>query len=414
MSITSKQMPDTRRVFSISEVFDATMSELENDVFSTDVWMSKYALKNTEGELVELAPSMMHERVARELSRIESKYPNPLSYGEIHEKLSDWKIIPQGSPLSAIGNPYQMQSLSNCFVIPLCDSYASIMRADQELAQIMKRRGGVGLDVSALRPRGCPTANAAKTSAGIMPFLDRFSRTCREVGQNGRRGALMLTISVAHPQVEDFIDAKNDRDKTAITGANMSVKITDEFMHAVSDDVDFTLRWPVASSPADARVTRVVKARDVWNKIVRAAHASGEPGILMWDNIIRNSPADMYASVGFETISTNPCVAGDTVVETTAGPRTVSELSDLDAVFNVQTYDETTQSVKIAPATAFKTRDRAKLFCLKLKNGRRVKLTAEHLVRTDSGWKRADQLTNTDKVLSFESVRLLAKDMQDD
>lgn len=267
---------------------------------------AKYALPDGKGGFLEATPTDMHRRLSGEFARIEAKYPNPMSEEEIFEYFSKWEIVPQGSPLSGVGNMRQVQSLSNCFVIESAsDSYGGIIHTDQEQVQIMKRRGGVGHDISNIRPKGMPTANAARTTDGIAVFMERFSNSCREVAQGGRRGALMLSIHCNHPELETFIDIK--RDKKKVTGANISIRFTDEFMLAAERDEKFTLRWPVDVEPAEAQFTKVVNAREVWEKFVDAAWSSAEPGALFWDTITKNSPADCYSDVGYKTISTNPC-----------------------------------------------------------------------------------------------------------
>ena len=286
------------------QTYQASLKYFGGDELAASVFTDKYALQNSVGEFCELTPTDTHHRLAKEFARIEVKYANPLPEEEIFAYLNDWAIIPQGSPLSGVGNPYQVQSLSNCFVIEAAqDSYGGIFRADQEQAQIMKRRGGVGHDVSNIRPKGLATSNAARTTDGIAIFMDRFSNTTREVAQNGRRGALMLTISSRHPEVETFIDIK--RDKKRCTGANLSIRVDDEFMRAVKNKGKYQLRWPVDS--ACPVVEKMVDAEDLWDKMMQAAWESAEPGILFWDTILTNSPADCYASVGYKTVSTNPC-----------------------------------------------------------------------------------------------------------
>jgi len=297
---------------SYSRVLEESTQYFNGDELAAKVFVDKYALQDQgTGEYLELTPADMHRRLAQEFARVENKYPNPLSAKDIFSYLDHFKyIIPQGSPMSAIGNPFQMQSLSNCFVIQgvhseKFDSYGGIMLADQELAQIMKRRGGVGLDISGIRPKGVTTQNSAKTTDGIAVFMERFSNTCREVAQNGRRGAEMQTISVNHPEIETFINIKRDLKK--VTGANISIKITDEFMRAVKSNSEYTLRWPVNVSPDKAKFTKVVKAKDIWNQIIVSAWTSAEPGILFWDTVQRNTPSDLYHAFGHESISTNPC-----------------------------------------------------------------------------------------------------------
>lgn len=288
------------------EALNASSVYFNGDELASSVFVDKYALRNAAGEFLELHPSHMHRRLAKEFARIEAKYPNPMSEDEIFGYFDRWEIVPQGSPMSAIGNPYKIQSLSNCFVIESPeDSYGGIMFTDQEQAQIMKRRGGVGFDISTLRPRGMNTANAAGTTDGVGIFMERFSNTCREVAQGGRRGALMLTISIKSLDIETFINIKRDLKK--VTGANVSIKLTDDFMKAVKDDTDFTLQWPVDVPVEEALSTRVVKAKDIWNQIVDAAWTSAEPGLLFWDTVKTLTPTEAYASKGYASTSVNPC-----------------------------------------------------------------------------------------------------------
>lgn len=291
-------------MYTHEQALAATSKYFSGDTLAADVFVTKYAIPaDTDGHVLELTPDDMHRRLAREFARIEQRYKQPMSEDRIYELLHGFeRVIPQGSPMAAIGNYKQIQSLSNCFVVdPPQDSYGGIFRADEEIAQVMKRRGGVGLDVSPIRPRGMPTRNAARTTDGIAVFMERFSNTCREVAQDGRRGALMLTCSVHHPDVMTFIKVKRDLRK--VTGANVSLRISDEFMRAVVADVEYEQRWPVDSlTPA---VRKMVRARDVWDEIVSAAHACAEPGVLFWDTILRNTPADAYDE--FRSSSTNPC-----------------------------------------------------------------------------------------------------------
>jgi len=391
------------KTYTYQQVYDASMKYFDGDELSTHVFISKYALRDQNDQILELTPEDMHYRLASEFARIEKKYVNYVSEQVIFNLFDRFKyIIPQGSPMSGIGNLYKIQSISNCFSIESPhDSYGGILHTDQEQAQIMKRRGGVGFDISTIRPKGMHTANAAGTTDGIAVFMERFSGTCREVAQGGRRGALILTISVKHPQIETFIDIKRDLKK--VTGANLSIRVTDEFMRAVESDSEFTLQWPIDATLMNAQVTNVVKARDIWNKMMNAAWMCAEPGILFWDTITRESSADIFADKGFKSVSVNPCVTGETLVETNAGMKTVKELSVANAVFKVKSFDEKQQCVVESNAIAFKTKDNAKILKLKLKNGKFVRLTAEHLVYTDSGWKRADKLLKTDKILSLKN-----------
>ncbi len=296
-----------QKTYSFSEAYDATLEYFQGDELAAKVWTSKYALKDSDSTLFEKTPKDMHHRIASELHRIEQKYPNPLSYEKIYELIDHFRyIIPQGSPMTGIGNEKQIASLSNCFVIGLdgsTDSYGAIFKIDEEQVQLMKRRGGVGHDLSHIRPAGSPVKNSALTSTGLVPFMNRFSNSTREVAQDGRRGALMLSVSIKHPDSEAFIDAKMEEGK--VTGANVSVRITDDFMDAVVKDEDYTLQFPIdADKPL---YTKTVRARDLWNKIIHNAWKSAEPGVLFWDTIIRESIPDCYADLGFRTISTNPC-----------------------------------------------------------------------------------------------------------
>jgi len=262
-----------------------------------DIWINKYALKDSDDNIYELTPNDMHNRIASELSRIENKYPNPLSKDKIFNLIKDFKyIIPQGSPMSGIGNDMQVVSLSNCFVVGNdSDSYGGIMETDQEQVQLMKRRGGVGHDLSHIRPKGSPVKNSALTSTGVVPFMERFSNSTREVAQDGRRGALMLSISIEHPDAEDFIDAKMEKGK--VTGANVSVRINDEFMKCVIDEKPYLQKYPIGSD--NPKYTKEVDAVKLWEKIVHNAWKSAEPGILFWDTVQRESLPDMYPEHGF-------------------------------------------------------------------------------------------------------------------
>ena len=288
------------------EAYAASLDYFKGDELAASVFVSKYALRDVDGNLLEETPSDMHARLASEFARIEKKYVNGMPFTEILQHLTSWEIVPQGSPMSAMGNPYKMQSLSNCFVIDAPqDSYGGILYADQEQAQIMKRRGGVGFDISTIRPKGEKTANAAGTTDGIGIFMERFSNTCREVAQGGRRGALMLTISVKHPEIETFINIKRDLKK--VTGANISIRISDDFMQAVKDDTEYTLQWPVDVPVSQAKITKVVKAKAVWDQIVDSAWTSAEPGLLFWDTVTKWTPTEAYAHKGYANVSTNPC-----------------------------------------------------------------------------------------------------------
>lgn len=295
------------KVYKYDEVYEASLKYFKGDELAARVWSSKYALKDSDGNIYELTPDDMHHRIAGEIARIEQKYPNPMSEEEIYGLLKDFKyIVPQGSPMAGIGNNYQVGSLSNCFVIGLDghpDSYGGIIRIDEEQVQLMKRRGGVGHDLSHIRPKGSPVKNSALTSTGLVPFMERYSNSTREVAQDGRRGALMMTVSIAHPDAEDFIDAKMTEGK--VTGANVSVKINDAFMQSVVDGTPYRQQFPV--NAADPEVVKEIDASKLWNKIVHNAWKSAEPGVLFWDTIQRESVPDCYSDLGFETVSTNPC-----------------------------------------------------------------------------------------------------------
>ena len=295
------------RTYSNSEVVRAATEYFKGDSLAANVWVNKYALKNSKGELFELTPDDMHHRLAREIARIEVKYSNPLEEEEIFQLLKNFRyIVPQGGPMAGIGNEFQISSLSNCFVIGNkgdSDSYGGIMKIDQEQVQLMKRRGGVGHDLSHIRPTGSPVKNSALTSTGIVPFMERYSNSTREVAQDGRRGALMLTISIKHPDSERFIDAKLEQGK--VTGANVSVKIDDEFMRAVKDKHPYVQQFPVQSE--NPQVKKEIDAGQLWNKIIHNAWKSAEPGVLFWDTVQREAVPDCYADQGFTTVSTNPC-----------------------------------------------------------------------------------------------------------
>jgi len=295
--------------YTYEEVYQESLNYFRQDELAAGVFVGKYALKDLDGNYFELTPSDMHRRLAKEFARIEEKYPNPMSQDEIYNLFEDFKyIVPQGSPMSGIGNDYQIQSISNCFVIESPhDSYAGILHADQQQVQIMKRRGGVGFDISNIRPRGLTCENAARTTDGIELFMDRFSNSCREVAQGGRRGALMLSISVHHPQIMDFIKIKQDLSR--VTGANISVRVTDDFMNSVKNDDLYTVQWPVNIDikKEKPQISHLKNAREVWNALIEGAHSSAEPGILFWDTAIRMTPSDIYTDEGFGSTSTNPC-----------------------------------------------------------------------------------------------------------
>lgn len=290
---------------SFPEALEESLKYFGGDSLAANVFVTKYALTDREGDIHEPSPDDMHHRMAKEFARIEGQYPNPMSEEEIYTLFKGFKyVIPQGSPMSGIGNPHQIQSLSNCFVIESpYDSYGGILKVDQELVQIAKRRGGVGFDLSTIRPKGESTGNCARTTDGIEVFMDRFSNSCREVAQGGRRGALMLTISVHHPQIRDFIKIK--RELTRVTGANISVRLSDEFLDAVSNNSNFELRFPVDTD--DPKISEMINAQELWSEIIESAHACAEPGLLFWDTAKKMTPSDIYSDEGFGSTSTNPC-----------------------------------------------------------------------------------------------------------
>lgn len=294
--------------YTYDEAYEASVRYFDGDELAARVWVTKYALKDSFGNLFEKTPDDMHRRLAREIARIESNYPNPMSEDEVFDLMKDFRyIVPQGSPMTGIGNHLQVGSLSNCFVIGLDggpDSYGGIMKIDEEQVQLMKRRGGVGHDLSHIRPKGTPVKNSALTSTGLVPFMERYSNSTREVAQDGRRGALMMTVSIKHPDSEAFIDAKMTEGK--VTGANVSVRIDDEFMQAAVEGKPYLQTYPVDGS-SEPVVTKEVDAAAIWGKIVHNAWKSAEPGVLFWDTVIRESVPDCYADLGFRTISTNPC-----------------------------------------------------------------------------------------------------------
>lgn len=302
-----KTISKAQKTYTQEEALEASIAYFRGDDLAAQVWINKYALKDSEGNLYEKTPDDMHRRLASELARIDSRYPNAMTADAIYEAIRDFKyIVPQGSPMAGIGNPYQIASLSNCFVIGNdgdSDSYGGILKIDQEQVQLMKRRGGVGHDLSHIRPKGSPVKNSALTSTGIVPFMERYSNSTREVAQDGRRGALMLSVSINHPDAEDFIDAKMEQGK--VTGANVSVRMDDAFMQAVRDNTTYVQKYPIFSD--NPTYAHEINARDLWKKIVHNAWKSAEPGILFWDTITRESVPDCYADLGYKTVSTNPC-----------------------------------------------------------------------------------------------------------
>lgn len=295
--------------YSYEEAFQATLAYFDGDELAARVWVNKYAMKDSFGNIYEKSPADMHHRLAAEMARIERKYPNPVPEEEIFSLLDHFRfIIPAGSPMTGIGNNYQVASLSNCFVIGIdgdADSYGAIMKEDEEQVQLMKRRGGVGHDLSRIRPKGSPVNNSALTSTGLVPFMERFSNSTREVAQDGRRGALMLSVSIKHPDAEAFIDAKMTEGK--VTGANVSVRIDDDFMRCATEGRPYRQQYPIDAPEDECLTSKEIDAQKLWKKIVHNAWKSAEPGVLFWDTITRESIPDCYADLGFKTVSTNPC-----------------------------------------------------------------------------------------------------------
>src|SRR5574343_6268 len=419
-------------------VFEETLKYFKGDLLAADVWMNKYALKTDSGYL-ESNPDEMHKRISKEFARIESKYKNPLSEQEIYELLKDFKyIIPAGSPMSGIGNNEQIVSLSNCFVIgntTQSDSYGGILKIDEEQVQLMKRRGGVGTDLSHIRPNGTPVKNSALTSTGIVPFMERYSNTTKEVAQGGRRGALMLSLSVKHIDIESFMDSKLEQGK--ITGANISVKITDEFMYCVKNNKPFLQTYPIDldlkledidpnyeigklyNGVQKGTYYRVADAKLIWNKIILNAWKSAEPGVLFWDKIINESVPDCYGEDGFKTTSTNPCFPSSEYLLTENGYETFGELYKKQCLNKVITdnrisynedggvespekwvIDSNKEGVTIREASeVFLTQKNAEILELEFKKGFKLRCTPDHHIATLRGMVEAKDITEDDKVL---------------
>ena len=366
-------------MYSEEEAVGASTQYFNGNKLAAEVFVNKYALRDNNNNLLEKTPDEMHRRIAKEFARIEKlKFKNPLSEEQIFNYLDKFaQIIPQGSPMFGIGNPYQYISLSNCYVVesPL-DSYSSIHKTDEQLTQISKRRGGVGLDISNLRPANSPTTNSSRVSTGIIPFMERYSNSIREVGQNGRRGALMITISVHHPEVLEFAKVKNDLKK--VTGANISIKITDEFLNAVKNNKDYEQRWPVEGTP---KISKMVSAKKIWEEIVKSAHTMAEPGILLWDNIIKESPADCYADVNpsYKTVCTNPCCFSQTLtieVVTSNGIKEIQSITNKDLIWvkDIGTWEKTSGYFYVGEFPVYD---------VKFANGKLLRITNNHKLSKD-------------------------------
>lgn len=429
-------------IVSYEEALKATEKYFNGENLPATVWVDKYDLKDSYSNLYELTPDEMHWRIASEFARTDTKYPNPMLAAEYYNLMKDFKyLVPQGSPMAGIGNNLQIVSLSNCFVIGNegpSDSYGSILKIDEEQIQLMKRRGGVGSDVSNIRPANSPVKNSALTSTGIVPFMERRSTSTREVAQAGRRGAKMISIIVTHPQTEDFIDAKMEQGK--VTGANISVKLTDDFMEIVDrteqKDVDrfLELEKSINEQYQDKKVptkiekefnelidkicftqyfdhidgtrqTQSIVAKALWDKLMHNAWKSAEPGVLFWDKITSESLAENYP--GFNNISTNPCVTKDTIVETDKGPLTILKVIELfksGKKIQVLSLNLNTNKVESKPLlNAQKTKKDAEIIQLELEDGNILKLTPDHKVYTkEDGWVQAGKLTEKHTLLKIK------------
>ncbi len=376
-----------RPTYSHAEALAAATEYFDGDTLAAGVWLNKYALKDSFGNIYERTPDDMHRRIAAEIVRIENRYNNPMSAEDVYELLHRFRfLVPQGSPMAGIGTPFQVVSLSNCFVIGVqgsADSYGAILKMDEEQVQLMKRRGGVGQDLSHLRPAGTPVMNSALTSTGILPFMERYSNSTREVAQDGRRGALMLTLSVQHPDAPAFVDAKVDN--TKVTGANISLRLDDEFMQAVRNGKPYRLRFPVGSK--NPTVEREINAGELWKKIVHNAWKSAEPGLLFWDTVLRESVPDCYADLGFTTVSTNPCLTGDALVAVADGRGHVpiGELAKMGK--DVPVYclnDQGKLDIQLMRNPRL-TGQQQKIFKLTLDDGSTIRATANHKFRLKNG-----------------------------
>lgn len=393
------------KTYPLEEVEKGTLEYFNGDDLATDVWIRKYCLKD-DNNYYELTPDDMHWRIAREIARIESKYPNSRSVENIYERLRNFKrIIPQGSPMSGIGNDHQIVSLSNCFVIgngENSDSYGGILKIDQEMVQLMKRRGGVGHDLSHVRPSGSPVKNSAITSTGVVPFMERYSNSTKEVAQDGRRGALMLSISIEHIDSEKFIDAKLMEGK--VTGANISVKLTDEFMKAAINGGNFIQKYPIDSD--NPKYIKEIDAQKLWNKIVHNAWKSAEPGILFWDKIISESIPDCYADMGFKTISTNPCVVGDTLIAVADGRNAISikKLADEGNDVPVYCLDNNGKIVIRTMRNPRITGYNQEIYKITIEGGHSFRVTGNHKFKLKSG-----EYVKTENLKHGDSLHIMTK-----
>jgi len=387
-----------------NDVFAKTLEYFKNDELASNVWINKYALKDSYGNIYEMSPEDMHKRISKELARIELNYENPISEEEFYNVIKDFKyIIPQGGPMSGIGNTKQIVSLSNCFVIGReQDSYGSIMKTDEEQVQLMKRRGGVGHDMSHLRPKKTPVKNSALTSTGLVSFMERYSNSTREVGQDGRRGALMLSCSIKHPDAEGFMDAKMEQGK--VTGANISLKITDEFMNSLIKGKKFIQQFPIDSETPIFK--QEVEPKKLFDKIIHNAWKSAEPGCLFWDTIIRESVPDCYSEFGFKTTSTNPCIVGDSMIATADGRNAVSILQLTNEGKDIPVYSKNSEGkieIKMG-RNPRKTGEKREVWKLTMDDDSTFKATPEHTMFLSNNTKiELKDLKPGDSLSSFYS-----------
>lgn len=407
-------------VYDTKELQDSAFDYFDGDSLASSVWINKYALKH-KGAYTELSPDDTLKRIAKEISRTENKFPNPLSYDEIYSHLKDFgHFIMAGSILFGAGNKSQVSSLGNCFFVDNnADSYGAIFNMDETMAQLMKRRGGVGITIENLRPASAYVNNSAQSSTGAVSFMDRFSHTTREVAQDGRRGALMISMHVNHPDIAQFIEKKDDL--TKVTGANVSIKVTDDFMNSVEEDKDYILSWPTLNyqpktnenlefnklfKNEDGTYIMKVKAKEIWDKLVFQAHKNAEPGVLFWDNIINESPADCYSKDGFITKGTNPCITGDALIKTLHGEFTIPEIEERMKFGPIyaQTFNETTKKIEYKEIeVAQKTKENANIIEIETEDGELLKLTPDHKVYTENrGWVEAAQLSETDILILID------------
>lgn len=395
------------KTYSYEEVLNASIDYFNGDDLAAKVFVDKYCLQDEKGRYYELTPADMHSRLASEFARIEkTKFKKPYTFEQIYELFDHFKyIVPQGSPMFGIGNKFQTVSLSNCFVLETPkDSYGSILKIDEQLVQMSKRRGGVGFDISNIRPKDSPIKNAAKTSTGVVSFMERYSNSIREVGQYGRRGALMLTIDVRHPDIEDFIVIKNDL--TKVTGANISIRINNEFIKAVEEDDWFTLKFPVDSD--NPKVKKRIKAKELWNKITENAWKMAEPGVLLWDNVLEESIPDCYESEGFKTVSTNPCVVPETLVLTNLGWIEIQNLKKYQEEYSdLKVITRDAEGILFASELkdAFITKRDAKLKIVHFDNGEHLLTTPEHeFYLEDFKLKQVQNLEMGDLIIGGEGL----------